>query len=463
MGLKKYNFKNLVLLIPLPVLLNFLINLNGSTHLYIGLTKYFSLLFTCIFYFFITSEINKMLNLQSYSLSIVYFLSSFFIFDTLFLPFTKNLSFNFSVFFIFSIWISFIFLKSKKLKPVLKILSAYLLMRIFNSVYLNELINKSNYKELNTDVAAQWTPLATMIYDNNYFYALSNNLIEGQGLFASHVQASMLKLNFFSESFQFIQINSLIFLLFLYFLFSDFFSYTKFRNFGYITTIALILNNDWLFYLFFNSLMIEGIVSFIFGVLILYFYKHLKNRDISSLYYFLTFSALFYTKEFASSIALLILIFASIRNIKNKNVFIGYFFLVFNFIIEYFYQIKMKGVTYTNNLDYVDLIKDFIFLRNLNFNNTLQIIYQFFIDKPTSYIYLCLIILTIFNFKNMNSQYFIPTFVVFLNFVFVNLLYISYWQNIEIDSSYRYINIVIYMVLVLLFKNIENIKNTQKL
>ena len=60
-------------------------------------------------------------------------------------------------------------------------------MRIFNSVYLNELINKSNYKELNTDVAAQWTPLATMIYDNNYFYALSNNLIEGQGLFASHV------------------------------------------------------------------------------------------------------------------------------------------------------------------------------------------------------------------------------------------------------------------------------------
>ena len=74
-------------------------------------------------------------------------------------------------------------------------------MRIFNSVYLNELINKSNYKELNTDVAAQWTPLATMIYDNNYFYALSNNLIEGQGLFASHVQASMLKLNFFLKVF----------------------------------------------------------------------------------------------------------------------------------------------------------------------------------------------------------------------------------------------------------------------
>jgi hypothetical protein len=134
---------------------------------------------------------------------------------------------------------------------------------------------------------------------------------------------------------------------------------------GYITITALIINNDWLFYLFFNSLMIEGIVSFIFGVLILYFYKHLNKRDISSLYYFLTFSVLFYTKEFASSIALMILIFATIKNPQNKYIFIGYFFLIFNFIIEFFYQIKMKGVTYTNNLDYLDLIKDFIFLRNL--------------------------------------------------------------------------------------------------
>ena len=460
MDLKKNNYKNVILLIPLPILINFLINLDESTHLFIGLTNYISLLFTCIFYFFVTSEINKVLNLQSYSLSIVYFLSSFFIFDTLFLPLTKNLPFNFSVFFIFAIWNLFIFLKAKKLKPVLKILSSYLIMRIFNSIQLSELISKSNYKELNTDVAAQWTPIASMIYENNYFYALSNNLIEGQGLFASHLQASMLKLNFFSESFQFIQTNSLIFLFFSYFLFFDFFSNAKFRNLGYITISALIMNNDWLFYLFFNSLMIEGIVSFIFGVLILYFYKHLNKRDISSLYYFLTFSVLFYTKEFASSIALMILIFATIKNIQNKYIFIGYFFLIFNLIIEFFYQIKMKGVTYTNNLDYLDLIKDFIFLRNLNFDNSLQIIYQFFIDKPTSYIYLCLIILTIFNFKNMNAQYFIPTFIIFLNVVLVNLLYISYWQNIEIDSSYRYINIVIYFFLILLFKNIESIEST---
>lgn len=463
MSLKKNNLKNLILLVPIPVLLNFLINFNENKHLFIGLAKYISLLITCTFYFFIASGINKILNLNSYSLSIVYFLSSFFIFDSLLIPLTKNLSFNFSVFFIFGIWNLTIFLRLRKFKPVFKILFSYLIMRIFNNIFLDDIINKSNYTELNTDVVAQWNPLASMIYENNYFFALSNNLIEGQGLFASHLQASMLKLNFFTKNFEYIQVNSLLFLFFIFFLFFDFFNNKHLRILGYLTSVALILNNDWLFYLFFNSLMIEGIVSFIFAVLILYFYENLKNKDVSSLYYFFTFSVLIYTKEFASSIALLFLIFATIKNLKNKYVFSGYFLLFFNYFIEYFFQIKIKGITYSNNLDYMSLLKDFIFLRNLNFNNISQIIYQFYIDKPTSYIYVCFIILTILNFKKLKFSFLLTSFVIFLNFIFVNLLYISYWQDIELDSSYRYINIVIYLVLVLLFKNIEKFKEGYKL
>jgi hypothetical protein len=209
--------------------------------------------------------------------------------------------------------------------------------------------------------------------------------------------------------------------------------------------------------------MIEGIVSFIFGVFILYFYENLKNKDAVSLYYFFTFGVLFYTKEFASSIALLLLIFASIKNLKNKYVFSGYFLLFFNYFIEYFYQIQIKGVTYSNNLDYMSLAKDFVLLRNLNFNKISEIIDQFYIDKPISYVYVCFIILTILNFQKLKFPFLLTSFVVFLNFTFVNLLYISYWQNIELDSSYRYINIVIYLVLVLLFKNIEKFKDANKL
>lgn len=460
MGLLKNNLRNLVFLMPLPIILNFFRNFNESKHLFMGFAIYISLLLACTFYFFIASEINNMLNLNSYSLSIVYFLSSFFIFDSLLLPFTKNFSFNFSVFFIFGIWNLTIFLKLKKFKPLLKILFSYLIMRIFNSIFLKDLINKNNYKELNTDVTAQWNPLASMIYENNYFFGLTNNLIEGQGLFASHVQASMLKLNFFTKNFEYIQVNSLLFIFFISFLFFDFFNNKQLRILGYTTSLALILNNDWLFYLFFNSLMIEGIVSFVFGVLILYFFESLKNKDVFSLYYFFTFSVLIYTKEFASTIALLFLIFASIRYVENKYIFSSYFLLFFNYFIEYFYQIKIKGVTYSNNLDYLNLTKDFIFLRNLNLNNILEIIFQFYVDKPLSYIYLCLIVLTIFNFKKLNFRYFLPFLAILINFIFVNLLYISHWKNVEIESSYRYINIVIYIVLVLFFKNIEKFKET---
>ena len=382
MGLLKNNLRNLVFLMPLPIILNFFRNFNESKHLFMGFAIYISLLLACTFYFFIASEINNMLNLNSYSLSIVYFLSSFFIFDSLLLPFTKNFSFNFSVFFIFGIWNLTIFLKLKKFKPLLKILFSYLIMRIFNSIFLKDLINKNNYKELNTDVTAQWNPLASMIYENNYFFGLTNNLIEGQGLFASHVQASMLKLNFFTKNFEYIQVNSLLFIFFISFLFFDFFNNKQLRILGYTTSLALILNNDWLFYLFFN------------------------------------------------------------------------------YFIEYFYQIKIKGVTYSNNLDYLNLTKDFIFLRNLNLNNILEIIFQFYVDKPLSYIYLCLIVLTIFNFKKLNFRYFLPFLAILINFIFVNLLYISHWKNVEIESSYRYINIVIYIVLVLFFKNIEKFKET---
>ena len=52
----------------------------------------------------------------------------------------KNLSFNFSVFFIFGIWNLTIFLRLRKFKPVFKILFSYLIMRIFNNIFLDDII-----------------------------------------------------------------------------------------------------------------------------------------------------------------------------------------------------------------------------------------------------------------------------------------------------------------------------------
>ena len=35
-----------------------------------------------------------------------------------------------------------------------------------------------------------------MIYENNYYFALQNNLIEGQGLLPSYIQALLLEIGF---------------------------------------------------------------------------------------------------------------------------------------------------------------------------------------------------------------------------------------------------------------------------
>ena len=74
---------------------------------------------------------------------------------------------------------------------------------------------------MNTDVPVQWFGIASMIFEQNYFFALKNNLIEGQGLLPSYIQALMLEMGFSLEKFQFIQINSYLFLTFTILLISD--------------------------------------------------------------------------------------------------------------------------------------------------------------------------------------------------------------------------------------------------
>ena len=71
-------------------------------------------------------------------------------------------------------------------------------MRIYNWLNFDLISSKHNFVELNTDVNIQWFPLAKLIHENNYFYALENNLIEGQALFIFYLQ-SIFRLNLFQN------------------------------------------------------------------------------------------------------------------------------------------------------------------------------------------------------------------------------------------------------------------------
>ena len=139
---------------------------------------------------------------------------------------------------------------------------SYFLFRFFNNHFFEVLSNNSSYQELNTDVPYQWKELATMIYNENYFFSLVNNPINGQGLLVSYIQSLMLKINFYPENFIFIKTNYNLFLFFTFLLIFDLKIEKKNKVISCLVFALFLINNDWLYYLLTNSLMLEGIVSF---------------------------------------------------------------------------------------------------------------------------------------------------------------------------------------------------------
>ena len=170
------------------------------------------------------------------------------------------------------------------------------------------------------------------------------------------------------------------------------------------------------------------------------------------------------TKNFISIISMMLII--SSVFLFRKNVFLLGSFVIYTFNLFYqkIYFSKLQSVAYTSEIDFRDLLLDFIYLRDLNFTNVRNIFEQFLIDKPTTYMVLGFLILNIVNlFKykiNLQTDELL-FFVVLLNYILVNLLYISYWRNVEFESSYRYIIScfhLIFLSLISRFSKFENAK-----
>ena len=69
-----------------------------------------------------------------------------------------------------------------------------------------------------------------------------------------------------------------------------------------------MINNDWLEYLMLNSLMIEGIVSFLISVYLYNFIQMYKRNDIKSFLFFVSFGGMVLTKNFISIISMMLII-----------------------------------------------------------------------------------------------------------------------------------------------------------
>ena len=100
----------------------------------------------------------------------------------------------------------------------------------------------------------------------------------------------------------------------------------------------------------------------------------------------------------------------------------------------------------------------------MDFINIRNIIEQFLIDKPTTYVvigFLILNIVSLFKYKfNLQTDELLFFFVL-LNYILVNLLYISYWRNVEFESSYRYIVSCFHLIFISLVSRFSKFENTE--
>ena len=443
--LTNFTKKNLLSFIFLILFLNFLTNIfTGSSSgilNQLNIYKLVSFLISSLLYFFIAKNINSALHLNSLSLSISYFFISFFLFDTLLLLLQITIHKDLSFVLITFLWIAF-FMYKKKYVNLFLLTIIYLVLRIYNNLFLVNLLNNNNFKELNTDVTVQWLPIAESIYQDGYFFAFTNNFIENQSLLPSYIQSLIFKINFNLSVFEFIQPNSYLVLFLTILIFIDLEISKKNRALTIGVFFLLIINNEWLFYLISNSLMLEGIVGFLFTGFIINYKKYLLNNNKYQYLYFLFFGCLVLTKQFISLLSLIIIVLSLLVVMKNSSVLFSFIPLLIDYLTKLILSLSTSIVTYSDGLSYTSIIKDVLFFNNLELNNIILILGQVFIDKPLT---LILVIYFLSNFIyiyktkkifNINLIYF---YIGIFNFLFIFILYITYWKNIEIQSSYRYV------------------------
>ena len=192
---------------------------------------------------------------------------------------------------------SFLTFKTDKKIEIIKVVAIYVGSLIFNSRYYIELSNLSGFKELNTDVPVQWYELANMISSENYYFAFTNNIIEGQTLAISYVQSLLFNLNFYFYEFSYIRLNSNLIIIFAVFLIYDLNLSKHDKIIASVTLVLFILNSDWLTYLFMDSLMLEGLVGLIFATFLINIKSYIFEKSNLNSYLFFSYLVFYFLQN----------------------------------------------------------------------------------------------------------------------------------------------------------------------
>tara|TARA_B100000131_G_scaffold30069_1_gene28182 strand:- start:394 stop:1785 length:1392 start_codon:yes stop_codon:yes gene_type:complete len=457
--------KNLTFILLLPVIVNCIFNLlkkNISIE-NINIYDFFSSIFLFLFLFLFGNLFKEIYENLTITFGIIIYLISFFIFESVFLFFYKSVNLDTSFILINIIWLSFFIFKTKNKQYLAYLLISYLFMTYFNNSF-NEIMT-SNVNIIG-DVKDVFLPNVERIYNNSFYESVVDPKMTGYPQFMSYLDALIHKISIGGESYTFFITNSLIFFWLNILLFIELNLERKNRLLLVLIFSLLIINSEWLQFLFVTSLMSERIVGYLFlGILIpLFRQKKLSGEEVNIVFFTLGF--IYLTKQFFSTLVIvLFILFFFIKKYRKHSVY-----LVFAFLIkELSYLTYFKGTPkdhHISQIDFMDTIFDLLLFRDLAFNNINEIISNLFIDKPMSYIILIATFtyfLYLFLVSYRHFELNLYSFLSITNAILVFLLYISVWQNMELESPIRYIYSFLPFYLVVYFYSVENIEKRLKI
>jgi len=406
--------------------------------------------------FLIGRLIKKSMNFETISISIIFYLFSIFFIDQLFLLSSFQLSFHHAYLVTNSFWIIF-FLYEKNIKNLVFISISFL-----SSGIIFRAIERSLSKNLNItgDVDAVFYQQVKQIYENSYYFSINNYVMEGYPQFLSYFQALFLKFVNFNQSYEFYSFTShIVFYLTLLYFFElkiDVFN----KVILVVTYFFLIFNSEWLQFLISSSLMSEGLVNLFAVVCLTELLTTVETKRNDYRIYFV-FGMLYLSKQFLSSIVLIVVIVLFAKQRKKIILFIG----LLGFILkELLYLFTFQGVSkdhHIRQIDVKDTLIDLVTFRDLELQNIVLILENVFLDKPFTLLLILVYLLfaiskIIFNDKNFISDYIFYT--LSLNAMFVFVLYISAWRFMELDSPVRYLLNFLSLMFVYIFLTIEKVK-----
>lgn len=397
--------------------------------------------------------IKDSMNFSTISISIICYLFSFFIIDSLLLLFGFRLTFEHNFLLINILWILY-FLYKKYLKKLF-----FVLLGTFGASFLFNFFEKNLTKNANIvgDVDAVFYLQAKQIYDYSYYFSINNFVMEGYPQFLSYFQALLLKFVNFNYSYEFYSFTSHI----VFYLTLIYFFELKIQPSHKILLIStfsfMILNSEWLQFLMSTSLMSEGLVNLFAAVCLTELFKITKIEKVDYRIY-IVFGMLYLSKQFLSTIVLLVLLGLLFEQ-KNKFVVL---FGFFGFVLkEFLYVFTFVGISkdhHIRQIDLLDTIVDLLTFRDIEIKNIELIIKNIFLDKPFTillilFYFLFLFSKVIFKHRNYISDYIFYT--LNLNTLLVFALYISVWRFMELESPVRYFLNFFALIFVYIFTVIE--------